>query len=175
MGSEMCIRDRIGVPSNPMGSKKCDFYLRGLPNFRILTDHRPLVGLFNKSLHQLENTRLMRMREKLTNYTFQVEWVEGKSHLIADALSRAPVFSAEEFAMQADTAILCLQAKSSESLSDIGLKRDDEYLALLAAIGSGRDFADLPPSHLARRYKSCLLYTSPSPRDLSTSRMPSSA
>ena len=25
------------------------------------------------------------------------------------------------------------------------------------------------------RYKTCLLYTSPSPRDLSTSRMPSSA
>ena len=25
------------------------------------------------------------------------------------------------------------------------------------------------------RYKACLLYTSPSPRDLSTSRMPSSA
>ena len=83
-----------------------------------------------------------------------MEWVEGKSHLIADALSRAPVFSAEEFAMQADTAILCLQAGSSESLGDIGLKRDDEYLALLAAIRSGRDFADLPPSHLARRYKS---------------------
>ena len=29
--------------------------------------------------------------------------------------------------------------------------------------------------HIAFRVKSCLLYTSPSPRDLSTSRMPSSA
>ena len=29
--------------------------------------------------------------------------------------------------------------------------------------------------HLERFYRSCLLYTSPSPRDLSTSRMPSSA
>ena len=28
---------------------------------------------------------------------------------------------------------------------------------------------------LSRLYKDCLLYTSPSPRDLSTSRMPSSA
>ena len=31
------------------------------------------------------------------------------------------------------------------------------------------------PDIWANRYKSCLLYTSPSPRDLSTSRMPSSA
>ena len=29
--------------------------------------------------------------------------------------------------------------------------------------------------HRAKRYVICLLYTSPSPRDLSTSRMPSSA
>ena len=31
------------------------------------------------------------------------------------------------------------------------------------------------PEHLMDRLKRCLLYTSPSPRDLSTSRMPSSA
>ena len=30
-------------------------------------------------------------------------------------------------------------------------------------------------AHLSTPYNSCLLYTSPSPRDLSTSRMPSSA
>ena len=32
-----------------------------------------------------------------------------------------------------------------------------------------------PEDNLQNRTKSCLLYTSPSPRDLSTSRMPSSA
>ena len=45
----------------------------------------------------------------------------------------------------------------------------------------GHDFEDLgnvsveDPSSVAVGDKSCLLYTSPSPRDLSTSRMPSSA
>ena len=34
---------------------------------------------------------------------------------------------------------------------------------------------DLAPVHVARIIELCLLYTSPSPRDLSTSRMPSSA
>ena len=40
-----------------------------------------------------------------------------------------------------------------------------------------KEFRDAAIAWLNRRYKlpSCLLYTSPSPRDLSTSRMPSSA
>ena len=34
---------------------------------------------------------------------------------------------------------------------------------------------EVPIANASRTYKDCLLYTSPSPRDLSTSRMPSSA
>ena len=76
--------------------QKCDFYLRGLPNFDIWTDHKPLVGIFDKCLHQLDNPRLTRMREKLTVYSFTVQWVEGKTHYIADALSRYPVFNPDQ-------------------------------------------------------------------------------
>ena len=75
---------------------KSEFYLRGLPAFDVLTDHRPLVGVFRKQLSQLENARLMRMREKIQEFTFEVKWVQGKTHYIADALSRAPIFAAEE-------------------------------------------------------------------------------
>ena len=32
---------------------------------------------------------------KVSGYTFQVEWVPGKTHHIADALSRAPLFHAD--------------------------------------------------------------------------------
>ena len=71
---------------------KCDFCLRGLPAFTVLTDHRPLVGIFLRQLHELENAQLMRMREKLTNFSFEVKWVKGKTHIIADVLSRTPVF-----------------------------------------------------------------------------------
>ena len=72
--------------------KKCEFYLQGLPYFKVLTDHKPLVGIFKKQLCMLENARLMRMREKLTGFSFEVSWVAGKSHYIADTLSRFPVF-----------------------------------------------------------------------------------
>ena len=34
----------------------------------------------------------MRMREKIAHFNFELNWVSGKNHYIADALSRAPVF-----------------------------------------------------------------------------------
>ena len=68
--------------------KKCDFYLRGLPKFYVHTDHRPLEGIFKKGISEMQNARLMRMREKLVEYNFDVHWVEGKNHKIADTLSR---------------------------------------------------------------------------------------
>ena len=54
---------------------KYNFYLRGLPAFTVLTDHRPLVGIFRKQLQELDNARLMGIREKLTNFSFEVKWV----------------------------------------------------------------------------------------------------
>ena len=62
----------------------------------VLTDHRPLVGIFRRQLHELDNARPRRMREMLTNYSCEVKWVEGKTHMIADTLSHAPIFQAEE-------------------------------------------------------------------------------
>ena len=56
--------------------QKCDYYLRG-----IWTDHRPLVGIFDKALAALENARLMRMREKIIPFTFKITWVAGKTHV----------------------------------------------------------------------------------------------
>ena len=80
--------------------KKCEFYHQGLHHFEVLTDHRPLVGIFKKQLNLLDNARLMRMREKLTGFNFEVKWVAGKSHSIADALSRAPIFQPQEKNLQ---------------------------------------------------------------------------
>jgi len=72
--------------------EKCSYYLKGSPAFTVITDHKPLVGTFSKPLLELDNTRrLQRFREKIMEYNFEVTWAEGKSHLIADALSRAPV------------------------------------------------------------------------------------
>ena len=70
---------------------KCDFFLRGLEGFTVVTDHRPLVGVFAKSLAAVDNPRLVRIREKTSPYSFDVKWLAGKQNVIADALSRNPV------------------------------------------------------------------------------------
>ena len=72
--------------------KKCDFHLRGLPHFEVHTDHKPLEGIFRKGISEMDNARLMRMREKLVMYNFKVIWVPGHSHEIADALIQKSSF-----------------------------------------------------------------------------------
>ncbi|KAG1649619.1 Equilibrative nucleoside transporter 4 [Nymphon striatum] len=47
---------------------KCEFWLRGICHFKVVTDHRPLVGVFNKPVYTIENPRLQRMCGKLTGY-----------------------------------------------------------------------------------------------------------
>ena len=75
---------------------KCSFYLKGGTHFTVATDHKPLEGIFAKCIYDIPNPRLQRLREKLVEYNFTVNWVPSKSHHIADALSRAPFFRPEE-------------------------------------------------------------------------------
>ena len=86
--------------------EKCRFYLLGCPSFNVLTDHRPLEGVFVKALEDIENPRLFRLREKTLLYHFLLTWTPGKTHLIADALSRIPVFRPEKSTYDEPPALL---------------------------------------------------------------------
>ena len=69
-------------------------YLAGREHFSIVTDHKPLLQIINtKSLCDIENPRLQRLREKLIPYNFTLEWKKGSDHAVPDALSRSPVES----------------------------------------------------------------------------------
>ena len=108
---------------------KCSFYLKGLHTFTVLTDHRPLEGVFCKDLYNLLNARLMCMREKLSGYTFSVKWVPGKNHQIADALSRAPFFAPEEEEdITIDTALTCLCMTQNPAYRVLQQHIDDDYI-----------------------------------------------
>ena len=72
--------------------KDCNYFLLFGPKFTVYTDHLALVGLFKKRLGDIENTRLQRLREKVLHYDFEVIWLPGKNNVIADVLSRNPVF-----------------------------------------------------------------------------------
>ena len=117
---------------------KCSFYLHGRPKFTVYTDHRPLEGIFQKDLFALASPRLQRMREKVANYSFEVNWVPGKTHYIADALSRAPLFLPQEQPdLEIDTAITCLVATSHPSMDIISRAVDDDYRALVQDVLRG--------------------------------------
>ena len=46
----------------------------------------------SRNLPDNDNPRLLNFREKVQNFNFEVRWVAGKTHYIADALSQFPVF-----------------------------------------------------------------------------------
>ena len=71
---------------------KCRIYLASR-HFILITDHKPLIGVFEKDRNLIDNTRIQRLLLKIAGYTFSAQWMPGKQLSIADALSRRPVFS----------------------------------------------------------------------------------
>ena len=100
----------------------------------MITDHRPLEGIFKKEIFEVENMRLQRIREKLAAYSFKVTWVKGKNHLIADALSRAPYFEASEENELYCHAIFSLKVSGDQALVWLQECRDAEYSRIREAI-----------------------------------------
>ncbi|XP_059091117.1 uncharacterized protein K02A2.6-like [Tigriopus californicus] len=72
--------------------RKCQLYLRGLANFLVEVDHKPLIPILNDyTMDNGSTPRIQLLLEKLASFSFTASWIPGKTNLIADALSRAPV------------------------------------------------------------------------------------
>lgn len=71
--------------------KKCHVFVSGV-KFEVVVDHKPLLPILNNyTLDKVDNKRLVRLLLKVQDYQFETVWKKGKDHVIADALSRAPV------------------------------------------------------------------------------------
>ncbi len=134
---------------------KCDFYLRGNPHTTTLvTDHRPLVGTFDKPLSAISNPRLQRMREKMVGVDLDVVWQPGKRNRIADALSRCPLFPAPP-----DNGTVEI-VRSTHSGVNMGFilqcaREDPDYQLIVSAKERGVAHPkSLPLRHPARLYRS---------------------
>ena len=133
---------------------KCDFYLRGLQEFDVITDHRPLLGIFAKDLHELTNPRLRRLREKLVGYGMKFQWVAGKKHMIADALSRAPVFAAEQDDTSDEEGEVCMRVFTDPKMQRLfdAAAADTDYQSVVSAVKAGLNPKSLPFNHPSRAF-----------------------
>ena len=148
--------------------KKCHYWLSGLDYFRVLSDHKPLVGLWTKPLAEISNMRLLSFVEKMMPYSFTVEYFPGKMNMAADCLSRTPVGWAQSAADE-DPAelsggpnrtrkVFC-KYSNRHARSDPALKQlfkdaelDDNYQKVVEAVRKGAKLKELESYHPARRY-----------------------
>eukprot|EP00035_Acanthoeca_spectabilis_P018899 m.406141 g.406141 ORF g.406141 m.406141 type:complete len:1992 (+) comp16795_c5_seq4:1114-7089(+) len=81
------------------GVKHFKYFLHGSPfKVRMFSDHRSLMFLQTQS--ELSG-RLWRWYEELSDYNFEIRYVQGTSNVVADALSRLPAVTDAEQGVQA--------------------------------------------------------------------------
>ena len=138
-------------------TQKCDYYLKGIDTFNIVTDHKPLLGVFAKDLGAVENPRLQRLRMKISGYNFTLEWKAGKTNLVADALSRYPVFGPEagdEDLREAGKAV-CKRIEEATPCAEVmeAASSDEEYGMIIEAVQRNARIDTLPEGHPAKALK----------------------
>jgi len=143
--------------------KKCHVYLAGMPHFTVMSDHKPLKNQFNNfAINAIENPRVQNYRSRLANYSFTVEWKEGKSHCIPDALSRNPVEDPEDdIGAEVDEDVELdkyVIAAMTSTMPDIKLNelrekaaQDKDYMDLVIAVQGG--FPSKPKSAYVKQFK----------------------
>ena len=133
----------------------CRFYLYGMKNFEVHTDHRALEHIFRQPLSDVVNQRMLRLREKIMDYSFTVKWQPGSKMQLADALSRRPLFAAPEKAIaEENESALVNMIAADPMLQDIydAAETDAEYQTLVTAIKQGTPYKKLPDDHYGKQF-----------------------
>ena len=143
-----------------MALRKMRLMTLGNKNIQVKTDHQPLVSIVKKPLEKIESKRLLRLVEKLQQYTFEIQYVEGIKNEIADALSRSPVFQHENGEIDVANSIAIQQIEEYELHDNLSVpvldqmaSNDTNYQLIKQAITMGTHPNDLPPDHPGRAYK----------------------
>ena len=130
------------------GLKKSRFFVLGCSKLIVAVDHKPLLKIFgDPSLNDIENPRLLNLKEKTLQYRFEIIHIPGAKNHAADALSRHPShfdpFSMNEKAHLDDNlklaAIASIKPLKAIAWNDVkeATNSDDTMLLLLNTIKSG--------------------------------------
>ena len=72
--------------------KKAKHFVLGCSDLTIAVDHKPLLKVFgDRSLEDIDNPRLIRLKEKTLHYRFKMVHIPGVKNTTADSMSRNPV------------------------------------------------------------------------------------
>ena len=112
----------------------------------------PTSGSKEPDVGKIDNARITRLREKISDRPFEVKWLAGKDNVIADALSRAPApTTAGSTSMPIRACMVAPQSTITNILDCV--KNDKAYQDIIDAFQQGKSLADLNESHPARRLK----------------------
>ena len=79
------------------GLEQTKYFTQGCPSLIVVTDHKPLTKIFgDRTLDEITNTRLFRLKQKTLPWYFRVEHMPGETNCAADAMSRYPAISPDE-------------------------------------------------------------------------------
>ncbi|XP_037501558.1 uncharacterized protein K02A2.6-like [Rhipicephalus sanguineus] len=97
--------------------------------FHVQTDHRPLISLLGDRELDGIPARIQRFKLRLMRFDYSIEHVPGKEMWIADALSRAPVETAESMEEEVEAyvqIVTSLLPASSDYLKEIEFAQADD-------------------------------------------------
>ena len=156
MGSEMCIRDRIEIPQTPGIKLKKD-------GSRQTTEEKVFPGYVLVRMILDEDTMMaVKSTPNVINFVGAEDGRgsgRSRGHIKPRPLSRQEVNR------------IFKRASEKKAVIKLDLEEKDR---IIVTSGPFKDFQG-EVIEVSGERNNCLLYTSPSPRDLSTSRMPSSA
>ena len=67
------------------------YFTQGCQYLTVVTDHKPLLKIFgDRTLDEIPNTRLFRLKQRTLPWHFQIEHMPGTTNSVADAMSRHP-------------------------------------------------------------------------------------
>ena len=70
------------------------YFTLGCDDLIVIVDHKPLTKILgDRTLDEIPNTRLFRLKQRTLPWTYKIHWMPGKGNLFSDATSRHPNLS----------------------------------------------------------------------------------